>query len=310
MTHPGSKCPPALGRRPAPPGPESARWQPAWTSRAACWHTRRGRQWRRRCKQTGSGSVVSYAQMKSNAVRGPRPKARPVATPTPITMYLDVSFWQREAESHLGQPVRAFPRARSRTRPGVRRRHHCGKLASFDAANVMSEHPSIDEIVADPEMRSTEHRPASRWMRAALIAALALGVLAATWWWLSRSTAPVEQPATATPTASPAPGPNCESGTWPGGIGRPCGRPATANNGPRSKRGGRLPALGESDLVFARWLEDIFGREGWTSCASTTSHAASSPPSTTSAVSRRQRDFGRSTPPRADSAQQVATDGR
>ena len=124
----------------------------------------------------------------------------------------------------------------------------------------MSEHPSIDEIVADPEMRSTGQRPASRWKRAALIAALALGVLGAIWWWLSRSSAPVEQPpalATTPPaqgqTAEPASGPVASDGHAAGEL------PATT--APAASAAG-LPTLGESDLVFARWLEELFGREG------------------------------------------------
>ena len=126
----------------------------------------------------------------------------------------------------------------------------------------MSEHPSIDEIVADPEMRSTEHRPASRWMSATLIAALALGMLAATWWWLSRSAAPVEQPAaSATPTAPPAQGQTAEPTPGPMASGGPATGEPPATTAPEASAAG-LPTLGESDLVFARWLEDIFGREG------------------------------------------------
>ena len=126
----------------------------------------------------------------------------------------------------------------------------------------MSERPSIDKIVADPEMRSTAHRPASRWKGAVLIAALALGALGATWWWLGRSTVPAEQPvASATPAAAPAGSQTSQAVPGPVASSGPAAGEPPATTAPAASAAG-LPALDESDLVFARWLEDVFGREG------------------------------------------------
>ena len=113
----------------------------------------------------------------------------------------------------------------------------------------MKEDPSTDAIVADPEMRSARQRPVARWKMPALAAALALALLAALYGWLRWSVPPAEPlPAPGTVTAPAAPAASAVADA-------PAPPAPAADAGP-------LPSLNESDLVFARWLEEALGREG------------------------------------------------
>ena len=279
-------------------------------SRAACWYMRPGRPRRRRCKASGKW-VVSHASMRKKR-RGPWTASEGTAcghaTPVVPLNHLDTSFWQWENEAHLGQPVRAFPRGPSRARPGARRRHRYGKLASFDAACHVRTIPPIDEIVADPAMRSTAHRPASRWRSAALIAASRSAFWARPgggWGARPRRSSNATRRRRRLPLQQEVKPPNRCLAQWH----RAAQRRASHRQQPPQQRAPRacLPWTNRILSSRAGWRKSSDAR-AWHSCASTTSRDVSSRLSTTSGVSRRRRGFGPSTPRRAVSAPRVATD--
>ena len=108
---------------------------------------------------------------------------------------LDVSFWQRENEAHLGQPVRAFPARSIACAPGRSPQAPLRQTWDFRCSRSWQNNlPPTMKSLRTPRcaalrigrLRAGEVPPSLRASRSAL--------LGATWWWLRRSTAPVEQP--------------------------------------------------------------------------------------------------------------------
>ncbi len=108
------------------------------------------------------------------------------------------------------------------------------------------------DLVADPEMHGAVSRPPARRAGGAWQALLVLAAVAALGLWRLGWLAPADAPPTpaAVPAAASA---SAAAATASAAV-------AAAPAPPASAAG--LPALDESDLVFARWLEALFGREG------------------------------------------------
>lgn len=117
----------------------------------------------------------------------------------------------------------------------------------------MQEDPSPDALVADPEMRIARRQRGSRWKVPLLVATIVLALAAGLGWWLARFATPAAPPAAVPPPQAEASAPTRVAAA---------SEPAPPQPPAPAEDAGALPALDESDLVFARWLEDVLGREG------------------------------------------------
>ncbi|MBL8349076.1 MAG: DUF3014 domain-containing protein [Burkholderiaceae bacterium] len=101
-------------------------------------------------------------------------------------------------------------------------------------------------------MGIAQRQRVSLWKTPLLVAAIMLALAAGLWWWLARPAAPVAPQSAAQPPQAEASAPPQLAAA---------SEPAPPPPDP-SEDAGALPALDESDLVFARWLEEVLGREG------------------------------------------------